>query len=108
MQDPSAVAQTLNNYFVDSIDTIAESFPVKYNNLPVISSDLLIEPPLSEYVSGVEWERSEEWSGMILNGARSGFFKSRSVVVFTRSERAPLPLYHEDNSCQRLIIELHF
>ncbi len=28
---------------------------------------------------------------MILNGARSGFFKSRSVVDFTRSKSAPPP-----------------
>jgi len=27
----------------------------------------------------VEWERSEEWSGMILNGARSGFLVSFEV-----------------------------
>lgn len=57
-----------------------------------------------EYMIGLEWE----WSSMILNGARNGFFKSRSIVGFTCSESAPLLLHHEYNSCQRPIIQLHF
>lgn len=45
---------------------------------------------------------------VILNGVGSRFFKSRSVMVFIRSERVPLSPHHECNSCQRPIIQLHF
>ncbi len=45
-----------------------------------------------------------EWSGVIRTGARSGFFKSRSVVVFSPSESAPPQLHLEYNSCQQPVI----
>ncbi len=32
---------------------------------------------------------NQSMSGVILNGARSGFFNSRRIMVFTRSKRAP-------------------
>ncbi|KAL0152958.1 hypothetical protein M9458_051736 [Cirrhinus mrigala] len=72
----------------------------------VIPFGLLYMRPLQwwpEYVSGVEWEWSVEWSGVITNRARSGFFKSWSAVVFTRSKSAPLPLHHEYKSCKRAL-----
>ncbi len=47
---------------------------------------------------------AERRSGVILTGVRSGFFKSQSVVVFTRSESAPPLLHHEYNSCQQPVI----
>ncbi len=63
---------------------------------PAITSGTRPQPDYVE--SGWFWNeyvmtaiRVYEWSGAILNGARRGFFKGQSVVVFTRSKSTPLP-----------------
>ncbi len=81
----------------------SKSYVEKCKKLPA-RSQIILKAAGSEI--DLSWQqqlltiRVCERSGVILTGARSGFFKSQSVVVFTRSKSAPPPLHHEYNSRQ--------